>query len=290
MTIYSWNNQELIFRQATREELNYGIQWASDEGWNPGLYDADIFWNTDPRGFVCIERNSQIIGVGSTVSYENFGFMGFFIIRKDLRNQSIGAPFWHWRKDQLLKRLAPNSSIGMDGVIEMQPFYTKGGFTKTHQTKRMMAVGKPAVWAENIIELKAERFEQIKKIDNHCFGFNRERFLRQWIMPIKGISLGILKDETLSGFGVIRACQEGYKIAPLFADNLQDADSLYTALSAFAEGQNVYLDTPEVNKDAIQLATRHGMQEVFACARMYYGQAPSFPWNQIYGLTSFELG
>lgn len=52
----------------------------------------------------------------------------------------------------------------------------------------------------------------------------------------------------------------------------------------------INLDVPEINSSAIILAKRHGLTEVFGCARMYYGTAPKVDWNKIFGITTFELG
>jgi len=49
----------IAYRRATRDELNLAVEWAAGEGWNPGLHDADLFWDTDPDGFVCAERNGE---------------------------------------------------------------------------------------------------------------------------------------------------------------------------------------------------------------------------------------
>jgi hypothetical protein len=38
------------------------------------------------------------------------------------------------------------------------------------------------------------------------------------------------------------------------------------------------------------LAQRHGMREVFGCARMYFGPKPVLPEAGIFGVTTFELG
>ena len=38
-------------RNLTRSELDMAVQWAADEGWNPGLQDAGAFWAQDPQGF-----------------------------------------------------------------------------------------------------------------------------------------------------------------------------------------------------------------------------------------------
>jgi hypothetical protein len=52
----------------------------------------------------------------------------------------------------------------------------------------------------------------------------------------------------------------------------------------------VFLDVPENNPQALALAERHGMREVFGCARMYLGAPPHIPWELIFGVTTFELG
>ena len=34
-----------------RNEMDFAIQLAAKEGWNPGLHDAECFYRTDPDGF-----------------------------------------------------------------------------------------------------------------------------------------------------------------------------------------------------------------------------------------------
>jgi hypothetical protein len=38
------------------------------------------------------------------------------------------------------------------------------------------------------------------------------------------------------------------------------------------------------------LARRHRMREVYGCARMYLGPRPPLPEDEIFGVTTFELG
>ena len=284
------NGRKLHFRHSTREEFNLAIQWATAEGWNPGLDDADIFWNTDPKGFVCIESEKEVIGSGSIVSYQNFGFMGFFIVRPDLRQQGYGSPFWLWRRDQLMQRLHPGAAIGMDGVINMQPFYARGGFVATHKTLRMESIAKPWTIHPSIVPVNQIPFDQVQLMDVECFGFDRTTFLKAWINPKNGCALAAMKGDLLAGYGVIRKCLEGHKIGPLFAGDPATANSLFEALSSRVNGEKVYLDIPENNLAAIALAKQNEMTEVFACGRMYLGNTPKLPWQKIYGITTFELG
>lgn len=280
----------VTYRNATREEFNIAVSWAAEAGWNPGLGDADIFWETDPEGYVVAELEGDIIGTGSIVSYGDFGFMGFFIVKESLRGQGIGTGFWHWRKETLQKRLAPGAAIGMDGVFDMQPFYTKGGFAFTHRNLRMEGVGRSSRPASNLSELSMVPYDAVAALDKRCFGFERERFLKQWIAPKHGLALGAFDGEQLQGYGVVRQCGRGYKIGPLFAETSETAESIFLALSDRAAGEPIFLDTPENNPAALALAHKFEMQEVFGCARMYAGPAPALPWENIYGVTTFELG
>ncbi len=88
----------------------------------------------------------------------------------------------------------------------------------------------------------------------------------------------------------MRPCQTGYKIGPLFADSPAIAENLFVALSAQAPGEAIFLDVPETNQAAIAMASRHGMKEVFGCAKMFLGSKPTLPEQEIFGVTSFELG
>ena len=281
----------VTYRQATRDELNLAIAWAAEEGWNPGRHDADSFWAADPGGFVCAERNGEVIATGSIVSYDGtFGFMGFFIVRPDLRGQGIGRRFWTWRRDRLRERLDADASIGMDGVFTMQPFYARGGFEFTHRNLRMEGIGRATTPDPGLVTLSQLPLHDVFTCDRQHFGFARPEFLRRWINPPGGLALGVNQGDALTGFGVARPCQTGYKIGPLFAPDFGTADRLFQALSSHAAGQPVFLDIPENNPNAVRLAAAHGLTEVFGCARMYLGQPPDLPWRNIYGVTTFELG
>jgi len=47
---------------------------------------------------------------------------------------------------------------------------------------------------------------------------------------------------------------------------------------------------PENNPAALAIAQLHRMKEVFGCAKMYFGPKPTLPDQQVFGVTTFELG
>ncbi len=51
-------------RAMTREEVGIAVDWAAAEGWNPGRFDAEAFYATDPKGFLIAEKAGEPVGCG----------------------------------------------------------------------------------------------------------------------------------------------------------------------------------------------------------------------------------
>lgn len=282
---------DAAIRRMTQTELRTLVDWAAEEGWNPGLYDAEIFWETDPEGFVAAESAGELVGGGSIVSYEGrFGFMGFFIIRPDHRGKGLGRRLWLHRRDLLLSRLRAPATIGMDGVFAMQYFYARGGFAFCNRDLRFEGTGVASSPEDVLVELRDIPFAELSRYDTAHFPAPRARFLRAWVSQPGSRGLAAVVGGVVRGYGVIRSCRRGLKIGPLFAADPEIADALFRGLLDFGPGQPVFLDVPESNSHAMKLVERHGLREVFGCARMYYGPAPALPHEEIYGVTTFELG
>jgi GNAT superfamily N-acetyltransferase len=282
---------ELVIRGMMRTELDTLVEWAASEGWNPGGNDAQIFWDTDPEGYVAAELGGELIGGGAIVSYAGrFGFMGFFIVRPDHRSQGLGRRLWFHRRDQLISRLQAPAVIGMDGVFDMQPFYARGGFVLCNRDLRFEGVGVAATPADTLVDLRSVPFAEVSRYDAAHFPAPRERFLKAWITQPKSRALGAVRDGVLRGYGVIRPCRRGFKIGPLFGADGDTAEALFLGLGDIAPGEPIFLDVPENNSQAMALTQRHGLREVFGCARMYYGPPPVLPCAEIFGVTTFELG
>lgn len=280
------------FKKLTLKQFETLVDWARIEGWNPGLSDARIFFDTDPDGHYGLFIEDEMIGGGSLVSYSGlFGFMGLFIMHPDYRSAGFGRMLWHLRRDLLRARLQPGASIGMDGVVAMQPFYAKGGFEPAFRDERYMKTGGGYSLHPHVSAFDAHKHLQaVQAIDKHCFGFERNHFLAKWLNAPGHQTLVSEKGNEVKGFAVLRQTFEGFKIGPLFANDLQSAEQLYTSCLALAPGQAVFLDIPVINSAAVQLVKQHQATYVFECARMYHGKQPNTDISQTYGITTFELG
>ncbi|MCB0727365.1 MAG: GNAT family N-acetyltransferase [Ignavibacteriae bacterium] len=285
------NISEIKFQKLDLEGVKTLVKWAQEEGWNPGPHDADVFYESDPDGFYGYFYNDELIGGGSIVSYnKEFGFMGFFIVKPEYRSHGIGKKLWYQRRDTLISRLNENATIGMDGVIAMQPFYNKGGFEIAFRDERYEKTGSKFDKDKNISPIDEDDFESVLAFDKKCFGFSRPQFLKPWLKLPGNKTFKYTEGSDLKGFSIMRKAFTGYKVCPLFADNAFIAEELYKACLNSSEGEKIYLDIPVINQGAVELVKKYDAQYVFECARMYYGKPPVIDIDKVFGITTFELG
>src|SRR5262245_62709247 len=105
-------------------EIAIAIDWAAAEVWNPGLADAECFSTVDAEGFLIGELDGAPAATISCVNYDDrFAFLGFYIVRGDLRGRGYGLRIWNAAVAH-----AGGRTIGLDGVVGQQDNYRKSGF------------------------------------------------------------------------------------------------------------------------------------------------------------------
>ena len=269
------------------DEISTAIDWAAAEGWNPGLADGPCFAVADPGGFLIGELDGAPAATVSCVNYgAAFAFLGFYIVRKDLRGRGYGLRIWNAAIARAGQRV-----IGLDGVVAQQQNYRRSGFELAYANIRYGgAVVAPEAPPADVIALSAVPLAMVEAYDATVFPAPRSTFLRAWISAPGHIGCALMRDGGLAGFGVIRPCLHGRKIGPLVADNRASAEVVLQALLARAGGGDVFLDVPGINRDAIAMAEALGLAPTFETARMYTGAIPPLQLERVFGVTSFELG
>jgi GNAT superfamily N-acetyltransferase len=262
------------------------VEWAAAEGWNPGVDDDERFLAVDPNAFTATEVDGEIAGTVSCALYgDAYAFIGFYIVRADLRGRGIGTELF----DRALAR-AGDRVIGLDGVLDQQPVYVSLGFELAHRNERWRGTG-GGTGSDGIVPVGDTDYDQLAQYDTAIFGAPRDAFLRAWIDRELGHALAFVDDGRIHGYAVLRRCREGVKVGPLFADDPAVAADLLIAMRAAAgDGTPVFLDVPHANPAAVEIAAASLDAPVFETARMYRNGRPPEDTARVFGVTTFEFG
>lgn len=278
----------LDIRNATLENMAILLDWAAEEGWNPGLDDGFPFYQADTDGFfVGYSDGAPVAAISVVRSGDAQAFLGFYICHASFRGRGFGMSLWHHG----LAHAGPRT-IGLDGVVAQQENYAKSGFVLAWNNVRyggeLPAAMKAAL---PVREVRDSDLPHLVEYDARHYGARREAFLLSWL---KGTatrhSYVCESDGRIAGYCTLRRCREGVKIGPLFSESRTIAEALLAAAAHTAAGAEIYLDVPQTNAEAVRLAEGSGLVPKFETARMYRGAAPALPINSIFGVTTFELG
>lgn len=268
-------------------EISIALDWAAAEGWNPGLSDAPCFAAADPEGFLLGDFDGVPAATISCVHYgDEFAFLGFYIVREDLRGRGYGMSMWNAAIAHAGGRV-----IGLDGVVGQQANYAKSGFKLAYANIRF---GGPAPAlapsTSGVLGLEQVPFALVEADDATVFPGPRPAFLRAWIEGSGHVGRALMREGRLAAWGVIRPCRTGRKIGPLIADDRAAAETVLAALLSAEAGGEIFLDVPAANEEALALAQGLGLAPVFETARMYTGPIRPLQLQRIFGVTTFELG
>jgi hypothetical protein len=278
---------DLSIRPMRPDEIPLAVDWAAAEGWNPGFADAACFAVAEPEGFFIGELDGAPAATVSCINYSGrFAFLGFYIVREDLRGRGYGLRIWNAAIAHAGRRV-----IGLDGVAAQQQNYRKSGFKLAYANVRYGGtVAATDASQAGVIALTDVPLATVEAYDATVFPAARPAFLHAWIGAPGHVGRALVRDGGLAGLGVIRPCRKGYKIGPLVADDRAAAEAVLSALLAGTGGGEIFLDVPSVNRDAAAWAQDLGLAPVFETARMYTGAIPPLRLERVFGVTTFELG
>lgn len=280
-------SQSAEFRNARLDELAIILEWAAEEGWNPGLEDAAAFWQADPQGFFVATVDGALAAAISVVNHtEDFAFLGLYIARPDFRGQGIGFGLW-----QHALKHAGARVVGLDGVPDQQDNYAASGFELFSATTRF--TGEVAAAASGNVRMAGpEDVAVLTDLEAAASGVRKPSYLGAWFAPVESRQTWVMQDaDGVAGFCTARRCCEGVKIGPLWAQREEDATVLMAHVAAQIGGP-VTLDVPDTSGPLKALCQALDLTPGFATARMYRGTPPPVDdaSGGYFAVSTLELG
>ncbi|BCJ41791.1 N-acetyltransferase GCN5 [Actinoplanes ianthinogenes] len=282
---------EFVVAPASVDDMGLLAEWATAEGWNPGIGDERIFFPVDPGAFLVGRLDGHPITSISVVRYGGtHGFLGFYLTVPGHRGQGYGWQTWQAGMRRLAGRV-----VGLDGVVAQQENYRKSGFQPAWTNLRYQGVPRldPAAPGSTLVDARSVGFADLAAYERRFVPAGRDTFLALWISAPNRHALAALHDGAVAGLGVRRPAVEGTRIGPLYADTPEIAAQLLEALAHDEDDDHlsaIALDVPGINPAATALAERAGLTPAFETARMYTPGRPEIDVAGFYAVACLELG
>ena len=274
-------NSVCVVRSMTKEDIAAALQLTADVGWNPGLRDAEVLYESDPRGFFIAEVEGELAGIILCAAFgKDFGFGTCFLVKPEFRPLNVGAA--------LIKRagryLGAKRNIAFNAVAEKVKDYQGLGFKPVYEIVRRQGIVPRGGETNGCIPLEQLPFDELAAYDSKIFQNDRRAFLTNLVRQPGTISMAVVENEVISGYGIMRPAHTGYRVEPLFAETPAIAEHLLGSLFAHAEPDApVIIDVPTPNTHALALADKYFPAKLFRMVRMYRKPCQEKNLDLVYG-------
>jgi GNAT superfamily N-acetyltransferase len=272
-------------RRMTRAELEHVLDWAAEEGWNPGLGDAEAFHAVDPDGFFVAEADGAPVAAISVVNHgDAFAFLGLYLCHPDYRGRGIAHALW-----KHAMAYAGERTLGLDGVPDQQANYARSGFVHAGATTRFTGRVAPAPQASVRAATEAD-IDALVALEAEASGWHKPAYLSEWFRARPTRRTFVISDGTGSAVAAAtaRRCRTGAKIGPLMAPDRDTALALIRH-AADAVHQEISIDVPSPSTGLHTLCGDLGLVPGFSTARMYRGSARTGA-GRFFAVATLELG
>lgn len=201
-------------------------------------------------------------------------WLGFFCMNEPLRGLGWGAKLFKACLDTIAKGGA--GIVGLDGVEEQVATYTRRGFVDTARVRLMIRPGAKDLPLDGKFEHTASQHERLVPLDQLP-----THILVEDDLAITGLKRGALwtkralfdrddawglalvkegTTEELEGWILVRSCQQGFRIGPLYAETKANARFLlHQVMRKLEDADGSYItETWPGNPDAVAVFEESG--------------------------------
>ena len=286
--------QHFEVRKANSEDLKLIYQRMILEQWNPALYDFHGYPNSHNfHAFVGVLDGEVVSSCFALIYQEQFAFFGCYLVLKPgLRGKGYGLEVYKHRLT-LMEKLGVKS-IGCDADLAQTHNYAKHGFVEHYLNRRFVYLVQGTESATENTSKNPLSATELALFEADFLYEPREDFMTLWLSHDPTIKFASIKDNQgkLIAVGIARQAQIGFRIGPLYADSLDNAQQIFCALAEQLQpNTKLMIDIPEANSHADHFIKQLGLASWgIECMRMYRGEAPQVAMEKIYGMCSLEIG
>lgn len=274
-------------RRISAEDFEFAVQLTDTMDWNLVEEDFEFMMDLEPEGCFMAIEDSEKIGVTTTISYGQVGWVGNVIVSEEHRRRGIGALLVKHSLDYLASKGV--GSVGLYAYPHLVSFYERAGFEKD-STLVVLKRKASSKSAKNLGKIRTRHLQKIIDLDALCFGASREKLLKPILSNTANLCYSKVEGKRVLGFIVAKTYSGMAEVGPMVCrQGREDAafDLLKTTLTNL-KGFEVSIYVSEKATSVLDTLLNLGFMEQFRLVKMVYGMP--FGEDCIYAAESLERG
>lgn len=269
-------------------DLKFAVNLTDTMKWDLVEEDFEFMMKLEPAGCFITFDGTKRIGVATTISFENLGWLGNVIVSENYRGRGVGSLLVRHALEYLVNKHV--EIVGLYAYISKIPFYKKLGFEYDSEFIYLngTAVSLPIKgYTREVVE---DDLEKIIDLDQLCFGASRRKILKPIFLDTENLCQIAVENSHVLGFIIAKRYAGVAEVGPLVCqEGCNDAavELLKNILNQL-KGYKISMCVPKKETMILKKLLKWGLSESFPLARMFYGEYKEK--NFIYIAESMERG
>ncbi len=278
----------IYVRVLSEEDFCFATRLTDTVDWGLTEEDFQFMIDLEPHGCFIVLDGEKKIGIATTVTYGEVGWIGNVIVEEKYRNRGVGSRLLMHAMNYLRKRAV--KTINLLSYVHAIPFYENLGFKSVGWFSVLKGKGTQRKSAGRVRSAGEKDFPDIFALDAFCFGTSRERVLRRILSEKDNLCCTSYADDELSGFIFARRYPEMAELGPMACrSNSVNAIDLLHAILGELLGLEVHMYVAEKAVSLLAELKTLGFEERFKVMKMFWGR-PVLETDCLLAAESLERG
>lgn len=277
----------LTLKTLSSRDFPFAVQLTDTMDWNLVEEDFEFMTKLEPNGCFVLLDGSKRIGVATTISYDQIGWIGNVIVSETHRGRGAGTALVKHSINYLLD--AGVKTIGLYSYLERVQFYRRLGFKAFSEFITLRGHG-VSTNCKVYEEISNQDIPEAIRLDSICFGATRKKLLEPLLLDSSNLSYKFEEKGKLRGFIVAKIYGYTAEIGPLVCKKgyTNIAIELIKCTLNALPNRKVSICIPKQESEICDALTNSGFVEDFSTVRMLFGV--QIDQKCIYAAESLERG
>jgi predicted GNAT family N-acyltransferase len=269
-------------------DLSFAVNLTNTMNWDLVVEDFEFMMELEPMGCFIALDDTKKMGIATTISYENWGWLGNVIVSEKYRGRGVGSHLVRHALEFLVNK--DIETVGLYAYLHKVPFYKKLGFEYDSEFIYLKGVVHTLPKKNRTRKAVKEDFGRIIALDRQGFGASRRKILTPLFFDAENLCQIAVVGSNVLGFIISKRYRRVAEVGPLVCQEgeIDVAIELIKNILNQLQGCSVSICVPKKETTILKKLLKWGLQEAFTVARMFYGKI--FENRYIYIAESLERG